>query len=100
MKNPCTISGRTSHLRLTAMPRLSKEDTALIERNFTNHRPDGDTQQAMEDFRKLVKAVAKSLHNLPPSRERSLALTNLEQTTMWTMAAMARDAYDETTNGD
>jgi hypothetical protein len=32
---------------------------------------------------------------VPDCRERSLALTNLEQSCMWAMAALARTNYDE-----
>ena len=80
------------------MPKNTKVVAARIERDFTNHRPDENTQATMESLRAKIKAVASVLYALPESRERSLAITNLEQTTMWSMAALARGNYDESLN--
>lgn len=81
------------------MPKNTKVVQAQIDRDFTNHPPDEDTQAAMESLRVKIKAVASVLYALPNSRERSLAITNLEQSTMWSMAALARGNYDESLNG-
>lgn len=82
---------------MPAVPKLTK---ARVERDFTNHPPDAETQETMEALRVKIKAVATTLHSLPSSREAALAITNLEQSTMWAMAALARGNYDATLNGD
>lgn len=69
------------------------EQLELIERNLTNHPP--VSEHVVSDF-EAVRDAAKELgaviiHFSPQSREQSLALTNLEQTVMWTIAAIARN---------
>jgi hypothetical protein len=65
-----------------------------IERNFTNHSPKPEAQAKMEAIRAAAKALAASIDELcPAGRECSLAFTNLEQSVMWSMAAIARDGY-------
>lgn len=63
---------------------------------MTNHRPtDAEihTIEALrEDFIDLGEAVEEVC---PPSREASLAITHLEQSLMWAVAAIAR-ATDNT----
>lgn len=60
--------------------------------NLTNHRP---TDAAIDDI-EVLRAAAIAYGELillstPPCREQSLALTNLEQATMWAVAAIARN---------
>ena len=64
-----------------------------LEHNLTNHAPINDgIVTRFETIRVAAKALGASiLENCPDSRERSLALTNLEQTTMWAVAAVARN---------
>lgn len=65
----------------------------LIERNMTNHPPTNDSIVAeFETLRYHAKTFAhKIIDILPESRERSLAMTNLEQALMWAVAAVARN---------
>lgn len=70
------------------------EVTDQIERNFTYHPPIAEKQQAekYEDLRDKFKTLAYEIvNNTPPSREQSLALTNLEQAMFWANAAIARN---------
>lgn len=64
-----------------------------IEHNMTNHPPkDEHVVRLFEDLRKSFKATAAEIVELcPDSREKSLALTNLEQALMWSTAAVARN---------
>ena len=70
-----------------------KEEIERLEHNLTNHPPVQDiTKMKMERIRADAKNLGISiLSNSPDSRERSLALTNLEQTVMWSIAAIARN---------
>lgn len=63
-----------------------------IENDFTYHAPNTDAMQRHERLRAAAKVLAKLIVELcPDSRERSLALTQLEQTVMWGNAAIARE---------
>ena len=58
---------------------------------FAYHPPRGDQAMRYQDIRDRAASLADSLvHLCPPSRELSLALTNLEQAVMWANAAIAR----------
>ena len=66
-------------------------DSQYIARTFTYHPPTGDQPAAYEMIRDTAKEMAVVILNTcPDSRERSLALTNLEQAVMWANAAVAR----------
>lgn len=62
------------------------------------------TKQAQEDvdlLRRGFQQVAVAIvHLVPDSRERSLALTQLEQAHMWANAGIARNQPDEPTPSD
>ena len=66
-----------------------------VERNMTNHPPkDEETIQTYEDLRGGFKLLARHLDMVcPDSREKSLAITNLEQALMWAVASIARDGH-------
>lgn len=63
-----------------------------IERNFTYHAPkDGQPERY-----RMIRAKAKELAELlnaecPDSREKSLAMTQLEQSVFWANAAISRN---------
>ena len=69
----------------------TKKDQADLKNRLAHHPP------ASEDHAKLhenMRAKATTLGNhiiktLPPSRERSLALTHLQEALMWSNAAIA-----------
>lgn len=65
---------------------------ADIENRFSFHPANNDVTKAKhEQVRELHKSVAHQLDELLPlSREKSLAITNLEQAMFWANAAIAR----------
>ena len=70
---------------------LTKPQRYPVERNLTNHPPSAAVAAEMEAIRTKLKTLARYLDKtLPDGREKSLAFTNLEQTTMWIMASLAR----------
>lgn len=63
-----------------------------IENNFTYHKPTDNQHQKYLELRSAGKGMAYLISNLcPDSREKSLAVTNLEQAIMWANASIARN---------
>ena len=63
-----------------------------LERRFTYHAPKGNQQVRYERRRNFAKSLAYVIEQAcPDSREKSLALTNLEQAVMWANASIARN---------
>jgi hypothetical protein len=63
-----------------------------IENNFTYHAPKEGQPAKYEELRTQAKSLAYKIVDLvPASRERSLALTNLEQAIFWANAGIARN---------
>ena len=61
-----------------------------IENTFTYHRPFGNQSQRYEDIRNGAKILAMLLQRAcPESREKALAITNLQQSVMWANASIA-----------
>lgn len=66
-------------------------DQAEIETRFTYHEPKDGQAGDYHDLRERGKDLAFLIDNLcPESREKSLAITNLEQAVFWANAAIAR----------
>lgn len=64
----------------------------VIDWAFTYHPPKGDQAERYERLRNGGRDLANLAASLcPPSRELSLAMTNLEQAIMWANAAIARN---------
>jgi hypothetical protein len=64
--------------------------TASLDRVYTYHPPFGTQQERYLRLREAAKAFAKLITELaPPSRETSVALTNVQQAVMWANAAVA-----------
>jgi hypothetical protein len=62
-----------------------------IERNFTYHAPKADQPERYVYLREKAKALAMDfVSKCPDSRERSLALTKLEEAIFWANASIAR----------
>ena len=67
-----------------------------IENTFTYHKPFGSQPERYEDIRNEAKRLAKTIQEAcPESREKSLALTNLQQAVMWANASIAINEYAE-----
>lgn len=63
-----------------------------IEHDLSLHSPKDDTvAAALDDLRHEAKVLGRLIaFHTPPSREQSLAITNLEQTLQWAIAAIVR----------
>lgn len=62
-----------------------------LETRFTYHAPHGDQPGRYEVIRRNALEYARYIEDLcPESREKSLAMTHLEQAVMWANAAIAR----------
>lgn len=64
--------------------------TASLDRVYQYHAPFGTQQERYVQLRAAAKAFAQLITQLaPPSRETSVALTNVQQATFWANAAIA-----------
>jgi len=63
-----------------------------IEKRFTYHAPKNDQTERYEWIRANARGLANLIdEKVPDSREKSLALTHLEQAVMWANAGIARN---------
>lgn len=63
-----------------------------IENNFTYHATKEGQPEKYQAIREKVKEVAYLIQELvPASREQSLAMTKLEECSMWANAGIARN---------
>ncbi len=63
-----------------------------IENNFKYHAPKEGQPEKYQTLRDKAKELAYMLDELcPNSREKSLAMTNLEQAVFWANASIARN---------
>lgn len=63
-----------------------------IENNFIYHAPKADQPQRYTDIRNKAREFALLIDELcPDSREKSLAMTKLEECMMWANASIARN---------
>ena len=61
-----------------------------IERNFTYHAPKEDQPERYEQIRFKAKMLAAYINEYcPDSREKSLAITKLQEAVMWANASIA-----------
>jgi hypothetical protein len=66
-------------------------DTDDLRNRFTYRSPQGDQPKRYELIRSHAFALALELNDLcPDSREKSLAVTHLEDVVMWANASIAR----------
>lgn len=73
-------------LKLHSLP-----DNDNIENCFTYHAPKPGQPEKYTQLRDEAKSLAYTIqYNCPMSRERSLALTKLEEAIFWANAAIAR----------
>lgn len=67
-------------------------DEWYLENNFTYHKPWGNQPERYQQLRDNARAYAEQIMlQVPPSRERSLALTKLEEAVFWANAGIARN---------
>lgn len=66
--------------------------SAQLDNNYSYHAPKGDQIARYEAIRSKAKELAHMLDELcPNSREKSVAMTNLETAVMWANASIARN---------
>jgi hypothetical protein len=67
-------------------------DLTELANRFAYHAPTGGKAQTHEAIRTYCGHLAEQLEEwLPEGREKSLAITHLEETMMWANAAIARN---------
>ena len=65
------------------------DEITRIHRSLTNVTPSPEGIERIDVIRETARHLATNIiENVPPSRERSLALTHLEETTMWAVKAI------------
>lgn len=70
----------------------SEKDRKQLDNNFVYHAPKPGQADRYAQIRAGAREFAEQLvHTCPPSRELSVALTNLETAVMWANAAIARN---------
>ncbi len=69
----------------------SSDLISALDTRFTYHPPHGDQLARYEWIRQQFHNLAWQLiHQIPPGREQSLMLTNLEQAQFWANSGIAR----------
>jgi hypothetical protein len=67
-------------------------DQADLDNRFTYHAPKDGQALKYEDIRARAKELAGNINvQCPESREKSLAITHLEEAVFWANAAIARN---------
>ncbi len=67
-------------------------ENAELVRRFTYHAPKGNQTERYTSIREWGLNLAVFINeHCPESREKSLAITNLEQAVMWANASIARN---------
>lgn len=63
-----------------------------LEKNFTYRAPSDNQKERYAHLRTMAKDLAVEIERLCPAcRERSLALTKIEESVMWANASIARN---------
>ncbi len=71
---------------------MKDEEKARLEKDFSYHPPKEDQVPRYTAIRGNAQSLAGGIMVMcPPSRERSLALTALEECVMWANASIARN---------
>ena len=72
---------------------MSLSEKEQIEKCFTYHPPKDGQPEDYTHIRQTAKNLAYTFEALcPDSREKSLAMTKLEEAVMWANAAIARNS--------
>jgi len=71
---------------------VSDNEIKMLNNNFKYHSPKEGQNEKYETIRAKGKVLAAIvLNNCPPSRERSTAMTKIEEAVMWANASIARN---------
>jgi len=72
--------------------RATEEEIKRLERDFTYHAPKEDQLPRYGELRaRAMEFTALIMAFCPPSRERSLAITKIEEAVFWSNASIARN---------
>ncbi|MEE8372656.1 MAG: hypothetical protein V3R87_02825 [Dehalococcoidia bacterium] len=79
-------------------PVTDEQVEAELSKTFDNHSPPPHVAEIHDAWRAMCKSFAANLLGLPPTRERAMALTRLEECGFWLQACIARnhDKFAET----
>lgn len=78
--------------RIRAMDVLPQAEYEDLEKRFTYHPPKEGQPEKYHLLREAAKDLAALVTlNVPPSRERALALTKIEEAVFWANAGIARN---------
>jgi hypothetical protein len=70
---------------------MNEEFGVEMDKRFTYHAPKGDQPERYVSLRNKARELAEMIVSLcPESRERSLALTKVEESVFWANASIAR----------
>ena len=70
---------------------MEMDETSELKVRFTYHRPVGDQPKKYEEIRDFGHEFAALIYDFAVDcRERSLAITKIEEAVMWANAAIAR----------
>jgi hypothetical protein len=68
-------------------------DQETIDNNFTYHKPMPTDLIKFERLRNMAKEYSELVNELcPDSREKSIAITKIEESNMWSNASIVRDS--------
>lgn len=71
---------------------ITEDETTEIENKHTYHPPTPEQVEKYPKIREKTKELEILIRQLvPPSRERSIAITHLETSTFWANAGIARN---------
>ena len=71
---------------------MEKKYSKAIDNNFTYHPPKPGQAEIYQSIRDISRGLAMFIEDhCPQSRERSLAMTKLEECVMWANASIARN---------
>lgn len=74
------------------MPNLKTNKNKQIESNFSYHAPKEGQPEKYTAIREKAKELAYLIHEIcPESREKSVAMTKLEESVFWSNASVARN---------
>ena len=77
------------------MSETPKETYTRVARSLTNVTPTENGIARIEHVRETAKMLLSDIaHRCPSSRERSLALTHLEETVMWAVKSIVLEEGD------